>query len=86
MQFFRFNLYHNIRYLSPSSLKSGVSPSLDLASDPTGSTEPAPGLVKAILPCTPLALVKAMEYLGVYNQVLPFGQRAFGRTISVINR
>ena len=40
----------------------------------------------AILPCTPLALVKTMEYLGVYNSLLPYGQRAYGRVITVVNR
>lgn len=42
--------------------------------------------IAAILPCTPLAIVKTLEYLGVYNSILPFGQRAYGRTITVINR
>lgn len=40
----------------------------------------------AILPCTPLAIVKTLEYLGVYNSILPYGQRAYGRTVTVINR
>ena len=68
-------------------------PSLSFAedgSDPTGATvatsEPPPGLVKSILPCTPLAIVKALEHVGVYNQVLEYGRRAFGRTVTVINR
>jgi len=41
---------------------------------------------KSILPCTPLALVKVLEYLHVYNPILPRGHRLFGRTITVINR
>lgn len=41
---------------------------------------------KSILPCTPLAIVKILEFLGVYNSVLSYGNRLFGRTISVINR
>ena len=40
----------------------------------------------AILPCTPLAIVKTLEYLGVYNSLLPYGQRAYGRVITVVNR
>lgn len=40
----------------------------------------------AILPCTPLAIVKTLEHMRVYNPVLPYGQRAYGRTITVINR
>lgn len=43
-------------------------------------------LVKAILPCTPLAIVKTLEYCQVYNSLLPYGSRAFGRTICVVNR
>ncbi|CAM0139491.1 unnamed protein product [Umbelopsis sp. WA50703] len=41
---------------------------------------------KCIIPCTPLAVVKIMEYIGVYNAVLPYGNRLYGRTITVINR
>ena len=48
--------------------------------------EPPPGYVKSILPCTPLAIVKCLEYIGVYNKLLPYGDRAYGKTITVINR
>jgi methylenetetrahydrofolate dehydrogenase (NAD+) len=41
---------------------------------------------KSILPCTPLAVVKVLEYLRIYNVILPYGSRLFGRTITVINR
>ena len=41
---------------------------------------------KSILPCTPLAVVKILEYLHVYNTILPYGNRLFGHTITVINR
>lgn len=41
---------------------------------------------KSILPCTPLAVVKVLEYLRIYNSILPYGNRLFGRTITVINR
>ncbi|GAA6063818.1 hypothetical protein JCM10212_001649 [Sporobolomyces blumeae] len=51
------------------------------------SSETAPpGLVKAILPCTPLAIVKTLEHCQVYNPLRPYGSRAFGRTVTVINR
>lgn len=43
-------------------------------------------LKKSILPCTPLAVVKVLEYLQVYNSILPYGNRLFGKTITVINR
>jgi methylenetetrahydrofolate dehydrogenase (NAD+) len=41
---------------------------------------------KSILPCTPLAVIKILEYLNIYNTVLPFGNRLHGHTITVINR
>jgi methylenetetrahydrofolate dehydrogenase (NAD+) len=41
---------------------------------------------KSILPCTPLAVVKVLEYLQIYNNVIAYGNRLFGRTITVINR
>jgi methylenetetrahydrofolate dehydrogenase (NAD+) len=41
---------------------------------------------KSILPCTPLAVIKILEYLRVYNTILPYGNRLFGHSISVVNR
>jgi methylenetetrahydrofolate dehydrogenase (NAD+) len=41
---------------------------------------------KCILPCTPLAVIKVLEYLHVYNPILPYGNRLFGHTICVVNR
>lgn len=41
---------------------------------------------KSIIPCTPLAVIKILEYLHIYNQILPFGNRLHGHTITVINR
>ncbi|KAL9130059.1 MAG: hypothetical protein Q9217_001663 [Psora testacea] len=41
---------------------------------------------KSILPCTPLAILKILDHIGVYNKILPYGNRLFGRTITVINR
>lgn len=41
---------------------------------------------KSILPCTPLAVIKILEHLRIYNTVLPYGNRLFGRTICVVNR
>ncbi|KAK9454187.1 hypothetical protein V1511DRAFT_502981 [Dipodascopsis uninucleata] len=43
-------------------------------------------LKKSVLPCTPLALVKILEYLGVYNMLLPYGNRLYGKTVTIINR
>jgi methylenetetrahydrofolate dehydrogenase (NAD+) len=41
---------------------------------------------KSILPCTPLAVIKILEYLRIYNTILPYGNRLFGHTICVVNR
>ncbi|KAL7662535.1 Methylenetetrahydrofolate dehydrogenase [[Candida] zeylanoides] len=41
---------------------------------------------KSILPCTPLALVKTLEYLGVYNSLLHYGNRLYGKRVLVVNR
>ncbi|KAF8638530.1 hypothetical protein AX17_002073 [Amanita inopinata Kibby_2008] len=79
---FHYNLYHNVRYLEPKALLSSVSPAATIPDE----EHPPPGMVKSILPCTPLAIVKCLEYIGVYNKLLPYGDRAYGRTITVINR
>ncbi|KAF2674220.1 NAD(P)-binding protein [Microthyrium microscopicum] len=41
---------------------------------------------KSILPCTPLAVIKILEYLHVYNPILPYGNRLHGHTVTIINR
>ncbi|ORY09425.1 bifunctional protein [Clohesyomyces aquaticus] len=41
---------------------------------------------KSLLPCTPLAVIKILEYLRIYNTILPYGNRLHGRTVTVINR
>jgi methylenetetrahydrofolate dehydrogenase (NADP+)/methenyltetrahydrofolate cyclohydrolase len=41
---------------------------------------------KAVLPCTPLAIVKAFEHLGVYAKDLARGTQARGKTVAVFNR
>jgi methylenetetrahydrofolate dehydrogenase (NAD+) len=48
--------------------------------------DPPTNNLKSILPCTPLACVKVLEYLQIYNSILPYGNRLFGKTITVINR
>lgn len=48
--------------------------------------DPPANLRKSILPCTPLAIVKALEHLQIYNPILAYGNRLFGKTITVINR
>lgn len=41
---------------------------------------------KSILPCTPLALVKILEYLGVYSTLLDYGNRMYGKQVVIVNR
>lgn len=48
--------------------------------------DPPANLRKALLPCTPLAIVKILEHLQIYNSILPYGNRLFGKTVTVINR
>ncbi|KAG8900906.1 hypothetical protein FRB99_005675 [Tulasnella sp. 403] len=84
---FHFNLYHNIRFIQPQSLASALSlPPSAKAENPHASEVPPPGTVKSILPCTPLGIVKCLEYMGVYNTLLSYGDRAYGKTVTVINR
>lgn len=42
--------------------------------------------LKSILPCTPLAVVKILEFLKVYNNLLPEGNRLYGKKCVVVNR
>lgn len=48
--------------------------------------DPPENKKKSMLPCTPLAVVKILEYLQIYNAILAPGNRLFGKTITVINR
>lgn len=77
-------LYCSIRYLKPESL---LSPAIHKQIVPNVvEDQPPEGYVKSILPCTPLAIVKCLEHTGVYNKILPYGDRAYGKTVTVINR
>ncbi|KAF9057848.1 hypothetical protein BJ165DRAFT_82838 [Panaeolus papilionaceus] len=80
---FHYNLYHNIRFIQPQSLLASVMPT---GVTEVESEEPPAGTVKSIIPCTPLAIVKCLEYVGVYNRILPYGDRAYGKIVTVINR
>ncbi|BFZ53710.1 Methylenetetrahydrofolate dehydrogenase [NAD(+)] [Savitreella phatthalungensis] len=48
--------------------------------------DPPTNLIKSILPATPLALVKALEFVGVYNSLLQEGGRLYGKTVTIVNR
>jgi len=41
---------------------------------------------KCVLPCTPLAVIKTLESLDVYDSQLPVGNRMEGKVAAVINR
>lgn len=41
---------------------------------------------KNVLPCTPLAIVKLLEHLVVYDHTKPVGNRLEGKVVSIINR
>ena len=74
----------SIRFLDPKTLSSSRPTTSDAPA--AVNDEPPAGYVKSILPCTPLAIVKCLEYTGVYNKILPYGDRAYGKTVTVINR
>ena len=71
----------SVRFINPLSLRPMPS-SLPM---PTNDATPE-GYVKSILPCTPLAIIKILEHIGVYNKMLQYGDRARGKVITVINR
>lgn len=48
--------------------------------------DPPNDIQKCLLPCTPLAIIKILESLNVYNKILPYGDRLHGRVITIINR
>jgi methylenetetrahydrofolate dehydrogenase (NAD+) len=95
-----FSLYHNQRFIDPRKLAlaaqvTSPTPAITAPSQlaatvnsaaKESSTTTDNSLVKAILPCTPLAIVKTLEHCQVYNPLLPYGGRAYGKTITVINR
>ena len=49
--------------------------STESAPDHSKTETPPPGTFKSIIPCTPLAVVKTLEHAGVYNKLLPYGDR-----------
>ena len=72
------SMYKDVEGLSPQ-LISNMYENIRFLDPPVNSR-------KSILPCTPLAVIKILEYLHIYNPVLDYGKRLFGRRITVINR
>lgn len=89
--YYCWNMYHNVRWILPSDLGSapGTTSEAQLSSPSQAAVDDGtvpPGYCKSILPCTPLAVVKALEAIGVYDSKLPYGDRLYGKTITVVNR
>ncbi|CEP13332.1 hypothetical protein [Parasitella parasitica] len=42
--------------------------------------------MKSIIPCTPLAIIKILEFIDQYKTDLPYGTRLKDKTITIINR
>lgn len=89
--FYCWNMYHNVRWIKPTQL--GMAPGTaneqelqELGSKILNENTVPDGFCKSILPCTPLAVVKALEAVGVYDPKLPYGDRLQGKTITVFNR
>lgn len=72
------SMYKDVEGLSPQ-LISNMYQNIRFLDPPENSQ-------KSILPCTPLAVIKILEHLRVYNTFLDYGSRLFGRRITVINR
>lgn len=67
-------LYHSIRTLE--SLPAALN----------HPHPPPPAASKCLVPCAPLAVVKILEHLGLYNPVLRTGAGLTGQRITVVNR
>jgi methylenetetrahydrofolate dehydrogenase (NAD+) len=83
-----FNMYQNIRYLDArdGDRDGDKDAGAAGAAQKQQQQQHQEGRQKSILPCTPLAIIKILEYLRVYNTILPYGNRLFGHSITVINR
>lgn len=88
--YYCWNMYHNVRWIQPEHLGSapGTTSEAELQNLPNVADKDhaPPGFGKSILPCTPLAVVKSLEACGVYDASLPYGDRLYGKTVTVINR
>jgi methylenetetrahydrofolate dehydrogenase (NAD+) len=72
------SMYKDVEGLSPQ-LISNMYQNIRFLDAPTNTQ-------KSLLPCTPLAIVKILEHLQIYNTFLDYGKRLFGKRITVINR
>lgn len=86
-----WNMYHNVRWLKPADVGRAPGTATEVAADGSGrgrgsGDEPPAGFYKSILPCTPLAVVKCLEAMGVYDRALAYGDRLHGKTVTIVNR
>ncbi|EPQ30495.1 uncharacterized protein PFL1_02021 [Pseudozyma flocculosa PF-1] len=91
-----WNMYHNVRWVAPKQLGNAPGTTQEVSEgadqeasrklEETDGEQVPPGMAKSILPCTPLAMVKCLESIGVYDRNLPYGDRLYGKTITVVNR
>nr|POF26311.1 methylenetetrahydrofolate dehydrogenase [nad(+)] [Quercus suber] len=72
------SMYKDVEGLSPQ-LISNMYQNVRFLDPPINSR-------KSILPCTPLAILKILDHLHIYNSFLDYGKRLYGRRITVINR
>lgn len=80
-------MYHNIRWVAPKELGGAPGTTIEASAGPIDSEDNIPqGYAKSILPCTPLAVVKCLEAMGAYDRSLPYGDRLYGKVITVVNR
>jgi methylenetetrahydrofolate dehydrogenase (NAD+) len=82
-----WNMYHNVRWVLPKQIGGAPGTTTEVAIGPVQREDDIPaGFAKSILPCTPLAIVKCLEAMEVYDANLPYGDRLYGKVITVINR
>lgn len=82
-----WNMYHNVRWVLPKQVGGAPGTTTEVTAGLLTDKEVIPpGFAKSILPCTPLAIVKCLESMGVYDKTLPYGDRLYGKVITVINR
>jgi len=73
--YYRRSLYRNKRFVA---FPGSATPAPEQAESGIGR--------KCVLPCTPLAVVKVLEHLGVYDASVQVGDRMQNKTVVVVNR
>ncbi|RUS28705.1 hypothetical protein BC938DRAFT_481554 [Jimgerdemannia flammicorona] len=89
------NMYHNVRYLDKEQKRKCIIPCTPLAivkvyiNDCPHMQIPC-WIAKLAITLMSMNMLlnvsQILEYIGVYNSVLPYGNHLYGKTITVINR